>query len=83
MLMKDSSIERTGIEAEFGRAVRTLRKKIGISQEELAHRAGLHRTYITDIERGVRNLSLLNIERIADALGISLSMLFRTVEKEH
>jgi CheY-like chemotaxis protein/DNA-binding Xre family transcriptional regulator len=49
---------------------------LGISQEELGGRAGLHRTYICDIERGARNVSLESIEKIAAALEISLSKLF-------
>ena len=52
------------------------RYEIGISQEALAERAGLHRTYVADIERGSRNLALENIERLAVALDISISHLF-------
>jgi transcriptional regulator with XRE-family HTH domain len=60
----------------FGVAVKQRRQEIGISQEVLAERAGLHRTYIGDIERGARNLSLENIEKLAKALQISISDLF-------
>jgi CheY-like chemotaxis protein len=49
---------------------------LGISQEELGGRAGLHRTYICDIERGARNVSLESIEKLAGALEISISKLF-------
>lgn len=49
---------------------------MGISQEELAERAMLHRTYISDVERGARNVSLLSIERLAQALGTSLPAIF-------
>jgi transcriptional regulator with XRE-family HTH domain len=49
---------------------------MGISQEALAERAGLHRTYVADIERGARNLALENIEKLAVALEISISDLF-------
>jgi transcriptional regulator with XRE-family HTH domain len=49
---------------------------MGISQEELAERALLHRTYISDVERGARNVSLQSIERLARALEISLPALF-------
>ena len=49
---------------------------MGISQEALAERAGLHRTYVADIERGARNLALENIEKLAMALEISISHLF-------
>ncbi len=60
----------------FGQRVRELRKARGFSQEELAHRAGLHYTYIGGIERGERNPALINIGRIAAALGVSLAELF-------
>src|SRR5882724_6412925 len=64
------------IKGQFGAAVRTHRKRLGISQEELAGRAGLHRTYVADIERGARNLSLANIEKLAQALETSIPTLF-------
>lgn len=60
----------------FGRRMRELRKERGLSQEELAHRAGLHYTYIGGIERGERNPALVNISRIAAALGMSLADFF-------
>ena len=53
---------------QFGANVRVRRELLGLSQEVLADRAGLHRTYIGSVERGERNLSLLNILRIAAAL---------------
>ena len=56
----------------YGQAVRKIRLERGISQEELADRCGLHRTYISDIELGKRNLSLENIERIAISLNKTL-----------
>lgn len=60
----------------FGRRVRELRHARGLSQEELAHRAGMHYTYLGGIERGERNPALLNIGRLARALGVSPSELF-------
>ena len=60
----------------FGMSVRGRRNLLGISQEELAERANLHRTYISDVERGARNLSLESIEKLAQALDISISALF-------
>jgi transcriptional regulator with XRE-family HTH domain len=62
--------------AQFGRRVRALRDERGWSQEELAERAGIHRTYVGGIERGLRNIALVNISRIAKAFGLSLSELF-------
>lgn len=60
----------------FGDRVRELRLAKGLSQEELAHRAGIHWTYLSGIERGIRNPALKNIAKIADALAVSLSELF-------
>lgn len=57
----------------FALHVRFFRKQHGYSQEELAHRSGLHRTYIGAVERGERNITLLNAQRIADALDVPLS----------
>ena len=57
----------------FGRRVRELRHRQGISQERLAERAGLHWTYVGGIERGERNPALLNIGKLARALSVSLS----------
>jgi transcriptional regulator with XRE-family HTH domain len=64
------------IRVRFGVAVRKHRSELGISQEELAGRAELHRTYIADIERGARNVSLVNIEKIAKGLGLRIADLF-------
>lgn len=60
---------------QFGDRVRELRGKRGWSQEEFAHECELDRTYVGGIERGERNLALRNIERIAEAFGISISEL--------
>jgi len=59
----------------FGQKVRETRKKLGFSQEELAELSGLHRTYIGAVERGERNITLLNAEKIAVSLQVSLSIL--------
>jgi transcriptional regulator with XRE-family HTH domain len=61
---------------QFGDRMRELRRQLGISQEELAVRCGLHRTYVGGIERGERNPSLINIGRIADALQVRILDLF-------
>jgi transcriptional regulator with XRE-family HTH domain len=63
----------------FGARIRELRKQKGISQEKLAELASLHRTYVGGVERGERNVSLLNIIRISQALGVHLEELFRGI----
>lgn len=63
------------VKRPFGISVRTWRSRLGISQEELADRAGLHRTYICDVERGSRNVTLQSIEKLAQALEISVATL--------
>ncbi len=70
------------IRERFGAAVRDRREALSLTQEALAHSVGIHRTYLSDIERGTRNVSLLNIEKLASALDISLSALFKNVETE-
>lgn len=64
------------IQKAFGQAVRDFREEIGISQEELANRSGLHRTYISDVERGERNIGLGNIEALSNGLDVPLTDLF-------
>jgi transcriptional regulator with XRE-family HTH domain len=61
----------------FGDKVRLLRKDLGFSQEDLADKAGLHRTYIGMIERGEKNITLTNVEKISKALGVEISELFK------
>ena len=67
------------IRIRFGRAIRRVREAQGINQEEAAERCGLHRTYFSGIERGVRNVSLMNIEKVARGLKTELSELFAMV----
>ena len=59
-----------------GKRVKELRNRLGVSQEELAYRAGLDRTYITSVECGKRNISVVNIEKIAKALKVTLADFF-------
>ena len=68
------------IAVRFGIIVRNIRSNMNISQEKLADLSGLHRTYISDIELGKRNISLENIERISKALGITLNELFKELD---
>ena len=67
------------VRIRFGRAIRRIREEQGINQEEAAERCGLHRTYYSGVERGVRNLSLVNVEKIAKGLKKTLPELFREV----
>ncbi|MGB0769759.1 MAG: helix-turn-helix domain-containing protein [Flavobacteriaceae bacterium] len=61
---------------QFGDKVRAFRKEKGYSQEELAYRSGLHRTYIGMIERAEKNITLINIEKIANALEMNIYNFF-------
>ena len=66
---------KRNILVNFGEKVREIRKEKGLSQEELAHKADLHRTYIGMIERAEKNITLLNIEKIANALEVNIKEL--------
>ena len=68
-----TQIDRTMI--TFGKNVQVARQVLGISQEELAFRAGLHRTYIGMVERAERSISLQNAKKIADALNVKIDNL--------
>ena len=75
MRILELSIMKKEVLIKFGQKVREERTKLGLSQEELAGRAGVHRTYIGMIERAEKNITLENIEKIAKALGRSISHL--------
>lgn len=69
---------------KFGVKVKSFRNRLNISQEELAEKADLHRTYVGAVERGERNICLTNIFKIADALNVSPKELFDEVlEKDN
>jgi transcriptional regulator with XRE-family HTH domain len=68
-------MDLSDVTVRFGHKLREIRLQRGISQEELAERAGLHRTYVSSVERGERNISLVNIENLARALGVTLAEL--------
>ena len=70
----------TDARVQLGQAVRKKRLQLGLSQERLAEKAGLHWTYIGGIERGERNVSLLNIVKIARALGATPSHLMAGIK---
>ncbi|MCC5615231.1 helix-turn-helix transcriptional regulator [Nostoc sp. CHAB 5836] len=70
---------RAEILDKFGKRVRDERLQRGLSQEELAEKAELHRTYIGMIERGEKNITLINIGKIAKALGIAVDQLLKDI----
>ncbi|MBY0229289.1 MAG: helix-turn-helix transcriptional regulator [Gemmataceae bacterium] len=71
---------RPDVRERFGDAVRARREELELTQEALAGIAGIHRTYLSDIERGSRNVSLLNIEKLAAALSSTMADLMRATE---
>lgn len=73
---------RSEIQIRFGQRLREIRKTRGYSQEGFAAHCGLDRTYIGGIERGLRNVSLRNIELIAKALNVSMAELMQGIDEE-
>lgn len=73
---------RNDLLVSFGHTIRRLRIANGISQEKFADLCELHRTYISDVELGKRNVSLENIEKMARALNLNMSQLFSEVEQD-
>ena len=71
-----SPVMGNAYQTAFGRHIRLFRNRMGLTQEALAHRAGIHVTYLSGIERGVRNPSLKNICALAVALEVPVSELF-------
>jgi two-component system, response regulator len=78
--MREGSGHTARVQSPLGSALKKRRLHLGLSQEELANRAGLHRTYITDVERGSRNPSLETIQKLARALEVQLSDVFLQIE---
>jgi len=76
-ILKLAMQSKTDVLIKFGEKVRDLRKERGLSQEQLAFKADLHRTYIGMIERAEKNITLINIEKIAIALEVSVAELFK------
>lgn len=64
------------ITEDVGKRIKTLRGRLEISQEELAFRSGVHRTYIASLECGKRNVSIITLEKIVKALGVTMSEFF-------
>lgn len=67
------------IQKDFGERVRYLRKQTGLSQEKFALKIEMDRTYLASVEAGKRNISIVNIKKIADGLGIAISELFKNI----
>ncbi len=70
------------VDQVFGRQISSLRQRLGISQEELGFRVGVHRTYVSQIERGIKSPTLGVILKLARALGCSASKLIAAVERK-
>lgn len=68
------------IKTKVGKRIKELRKKLGLSQEKLANNCELDRTYIASVENGKRNISIVNLEKIVKALGVSLEKFFAIEE---
>ena len=73
--------DHAAIKLRLGATIRQFRHDLGLSQEQLAERAGMHRTYIADAERGVRNMSLSSITRLTEAMELPLPKFFARLEK--
>ena len=73
----------TELSQNFGEIIKELRKEKEISQEELGFRANLHRTYIGMIERGEKNITLENIEKLSKGLDVSMTLIFEKLNKIH
>ena len=72
---------RPPLQIALGRALKARRAELGITQEEVAHRSGLARSYVSGAERGAINVSIGNSKRLADAVELSLSELFARAER--
>ena len=64
------------IKIKIGNRIKELRKELGLSQEKLANICELDRTYVASVENGKRNISIINLEKIVNALGVSLEKFF-------
>jgi transcriptional regulator with XRE-family HTH domain len=77
---KPKQLNETPARVLFGIALRRAREEQGVSQEQLAERAGLHRTYIGQVERGEKNISIGNMEHLAHAVGLQVWEMIRPLE---
>ena len=67
------------IKSKVGKRIKEIREKIDMSQKDLSYSADLDRSYIASVESGQRNISIVNLEKIANSLGFSLSELFKGI----
>ena len=79
----ESKMDDNALKKEFGNVLKKIRLEKGLSQEVLAEKSELHRTYISEVERGDRNISLINIVKLCYALEIKPSSFFEKMEKEN
>lgn len=67
------------IKSSVGKRIKEIREEVNLSQKDLAYSCDLDRSYIASVERGQRNISIVNLEKIANSLGVSLSELFKGI----
>ena len=79
-MRKEKAGRRDPVLMAFGLAIQKRRREMGISQEEAASRAGIHRTYFADVERGARNIGLKNVVAIARGLDVTVSDLMKKIQ---
>ena len=79
LYFKDGGFYMQNIQQRLGNRIRSLREATGLSQEKFAAKIGMDRTYFASVELGKRNISIVNLEKIADGLNVSLAELFRNV----
>ena len=82
MTLREKDVQFDPMLKAVGRIVQEKRSNLGISQEELARRSKLHRTYISDVERGSRSVSLITLCKLADALDITASVIVSAAESD-
>lgn len=75
-------MDRSNINIRFGKLIATKRKELGISQEELGFRCGVHRTYVGAIERGEKSPTLTTIEKLSEGLNISIANLWEALKTD-
>ena len=80
--VKQSKESQISFCSDLGTAIKNERSVLGISQDELARRSGLHRTYVSDLERGTRNPTVGSIQKIANALQVPVGKLFEIADHD-